>query len=294
MRYADCGLRTAVAVLTVILLSAQAPERLCAQATTLPLNADGSIRVFNPAGTIRIIGWDKDSVRWVGELAPGQQLFGGGSPRMAKVGVGGADAAARLTVQVPRRAKVVIDAAESGVDVEGVRGPIEISGGGGAIRLTGSPVRVTIQTVDGAVTLTGGPFRSTEVRTAGGMIRVEGARGELVLSSVTGAIFAEADSITRGGITTVAGVIRLGASVDPTGTLTVESHGGDIQLRFDPGAGLEVVATAFGGNIENTLSAARPRPVRNGRGQQLGTTVGNGGGTVTVTSFKGRVRIQPR
>ena len=88
--------------------------------------------------------------------------------------------------------------------------------------------------------------------------------------------------------------VRLGAGMEHTGTLTVESHGGDIQLRLDPRPGVELMATAFGGTIENTLTRSLPHPVRDGRSQLLETNVGNGGGTVTVTSFKGRIRIEPR
>lgn len=294
MRVAYCVLRTAILVVGTGLLAASPPPRLAAQERTIPMASDGYFRVFNRSGAIRITGWDVDSVHWVAHLAPGQEFFGGGSGRMAKVGATGAEGPATFEIQVPRGVKLVIDGGDGTVDIVGVTGPIEIQGGAGAVQVNGAPVRLTVGTVDGTVTLAGGPYRSTEVRTGGGMIRATGVRGEVVLSSVTGAIFAEADSVTRGGITTVAGVIRFAGSVDPTGTLTVESHGGDIQLQLDPRPGIEVVATAFGGTIENTLSAARPRVVRDRRGEQLETTIGSGGGTVTVTSFKGRVRLQPR
>lgn len=301
MRTAFCVLRfardipRAVGLVGISLILAVSPSRrLAAQERTIPMAADGYFRVFNRAGAIRITGWDVDSVHWVAHLAPGQEFFGGGSGRMAKIGATGAEGEATFEIQVPRGVKLVIDGGDGTVEITGVTGPIEVQGGAGAVRVTGSPVRLTVGTVDGTVTLAGGPYRSTEVRTGGGMIRATGARGEVILSSVTGTIFAEADSITRGGITTVTGSIRFEGSVDPTGTLTVESHGGDIQLHLDPRPGIEVVATAFGGTIENTLTDSAPRPVRDGRSHQLATTIGNGGGTVTVTSFKGRVRLQRR
>jgi hypothetical protein len=277
-----------------MLASAPAPLLLSAQERTIPLTADGYLRILAGAGTVKVSGWTNDSVRVVGRLAPGQQLFGGGSARMVKVGVEGPDVPATLQVWVPQGAKVVVEAGASSVDLDGVTGPVEIRGTSGVVNVLGAPVRLTIETVDGAVTLTGGPFRSTEVRTAGGTIRVAGARGELMLSSVAGAIFADADSVTRGNVTTVSGVIRFTGAVDRTGTLTVESHGGDIQLGLDPRSGVEVVATAFGGTIENTLTTTAPRVVREGRSQIIETAIGGGGGTVTVTSFKGRVRIGPR
>ena len=280
--------------LGLALLCAGAPARLGAQTRILPLDPNGYFRIFSTAGTIQVRGWDKDSVRWEVLMAAGQELFGGGNGHMAKVGVSGAAGEARILVTVPRGVKLVIDGGESSVQIDSVAGPVEVQTGSGGVQITGSPVRVTVETADGAVTLAGGPFRSTDVRTTGGMIKVAGALGELALNSVAGAIFADGEQLTRGQVGSVTGVIRLRVSVDPTGTLAVESHGGDIALALPPTPGLELFATSFGGTITNGLSPSRPLAIRGGRGQQLETTIGNGGGTVNVTSFKGTVHLERR
>jgi len=265
--------------------------RLAAQERTIPLDRDGFVRVFNRVGTIHVVGWGVDSVRWNAQLAPGQELYGGGNQQMAKLGVSGPDGVARLEVRVPAGAKLVIDAGESTVDVVGVTGAVEIRGGGGAVHVAGTPVRLTIETVDGPVDITGGPHRSVDVRTAGGAIDITGAREELSVSSISGDVTITADSITRGRIISVTGTVRLVGSVDRTGTLTAESHGGDLELALSTRPGFDVVATAIGGTIVNTLSKTSPRPVRDGRGSLLEAVVGDGGGTVTVTAFKGTIRL---
>jgi len=264
---------------------------LAAQERAVPLDPDGFVRVFNASGSIRVIGWGVDSVRWGGELARGQELYGGGNRRMVKLGPNGPDGPARLEVRVPHGAKVVIDAGESTVDVDGLTGAVEIRGGGGAVHVNGAPVRLTIETVDGDVDIAGGPHRSLDVRTAGGAIHVAGARGEISVSSVSGEVTLQADSITRGRVISVEGTVRLMGRVDRTGTLNVESHGGDIDLTLVTTPGFEVVATAIGGSITNSLSRVAPRPVRQGRGFLLETAVGDGSGTVTVTAFKGAIRL---
>jgi hypothetical protein len=274
-----------------IVLCACAPVRLCAQERAVPLDRDGFVRVFNAAGSIRVTGWGVDSVRWGGELARGQELFGGGNRRMVKLGPNGADGPARLEVRVPHGAKVVIDAGESTVDVDGLTGPVEIRGGSGAVHVNGAPVRLTIETVDGDVDIAGGPHRSLDVRTAGGAIRVTGARGEINVNSVSGEVTLQADSITRGSVTSVTGTVRMIGVVDRTGTLNVESHGGDVELTLVTRPGFEVVATAIGGSITSSLSRTAPRPIRDGRGFLLETAVGDGSGTVTVTAFKGAIRL---
>jgi hypothetical protein len=279
------------ALIPLALLAHLPTGPLTAQERAVPLDRDGFVRVFNAAGSIRVIGWGVDSVRWGGELARGQELYGGGNRRMVKLGPNGADGPARLEVRVPHGAKVVIDAGESTVDVDGLTGPVEIRGGAGNVHVSGAPVRLTIETVDGDVDITGGPHRSLDVRTAGGEIQVTGARGEVTISSVSGAITLQADSITRGHVTSVEGTVRMFGTVDRTGTLNLESHGGDIDLTLITRPGFDLVATAIGGSITNTLSRSAPRPIRDGRGFLLETAVGDGSGTVTVTAFKGTIRL---
>ena len=279
------------ALIPLALLAHLPTGPLAAQDRSVPLDRDGFVRVFSPAGSIRVIGWGIDSVRWGGELAPGQQLFGGGNRRMVKLGPNGADGPARLEVRVPAGAKVVIDAGESTVDIDGLTGPVEIRGGAGAVHVNGAPVRLTIETVDGNVEIGGGPHRSLDVRTAGGAIHVTGARGEMNINSVSGEITLQADSITRGSVTSVNGKVRLFGAVDRTGTLNVESHGGDVDLTLVARPGFDIVATAIGGSITNSLSRSAPRPIRDGRGFLLETAVGDGSGTVTVTAFKGTIRL---
>jgi len=91
----------------------------------------------------------------------------------------------------------------------------------------------------------------------------------------------------------VNGPLRFSGNVDPTGTLAIESHGGEVVVALDAGVGAEIVATNFGGEIVNTLTNARPRAVR-GTGRLLQTELSRFGGTVTITAFRGSVTLQQR
>jgi hypothetical protein len=269
-------------------LAAQAP-----QVRGAAVDRDGFVRIFSGAGSIKVTGWDRDSLEIRGRMAPGQQLFGGGSRRAIKFGADGPEGPAHLEITIPRGVKLVVDAGESTVEVAGMTGAVEVRTGGGSIEIRDAPLRVTIETVDGDVALNGGPFLSTEVRTAGGDIRVTGARGECTLTSVSGAITAEVLGVTRGRVSSVSGPLRFAGNVDPTGTLAIEAHGGEVVVALDADVGAEIVATSFGGEIANALTNTRPRAVRE-RGRLLETQTGRGGGTITITAFRGRVTLQQR
>jgi hypothetical protein len=284
------------AILGVAFLAVSPSRRLEAQAPQVrgaAVDRDGYVRIFSTAGSIKVTGWDRDSLEIRGRMAPGQQLFGGGSRRAIKFGADGPEGPSHLEVVMPRGVKLVVDAGESVVEVSGMTGAVEVRTGGGNIEIRDAPVRITIETVDGDVTLSGGPFLSTEVRTAGGDIRVTGARAECTLTSVSGGIIAEVAGVTRGRVSSVSGPLRYTGSVDPTGTLAVESHGGEVVVALDIGVGAQIVATNFGGEIVNTLTNDRPRAVR-GSGRLLETQLARFGGTVTITAFRGRVTLQQK
>src|SRR2546425_11475251 len=53
-----------------------------------PLDAGGSVRIANPAGRIRVLGWDADSVAVSGRLAPRAGRFSAaGGPHVRTLGV---------------------------------------------------------------------------------------------------------------------------------------------------------------------------------------------------------------
>ncbi len=65
-------MRTALSLSCALAILAASPELLPAQEQILrafPLNPDGAVRIFNDAGAIRVIGWEKDSVVITGTLA---------------------------------------------------------------------------------------------------------------------------------------------------------------------------------------------------------------------------------
>src|SRR2546430_14915288 len=70
-----------------------------------PLDPGGSVRIANPAGRIRVLGWDADSVAVSGLLEPRAGRFSAaGDQHVLTLGVASGPGAARPGSQVPRRA----------------------------------------------------------------------------------------------------------------------------------------------------------------------------------------------
>ncbi|HYR32506.1 MAG TPA: hypothetical protein VEO93_11330, partial [Gemmatimonadales bacterium] len=248
-----------------------------------PLDAGGSVRIANPAGRIRVLGWDADSVAVSGRLAPRAGRFSAaGDPHVRTLGVDTGPGAAELDIHVPRRATVWVKSATATIEVEGVEGTLDLTSQGGSIRVLGTPQDVTAETMDGAVELAGGTGRA-RVKTVSGDILLRGASQDLGASTLSGRIVVRAAGWQRGGtgvqrgrFESVTGDVRFEGEVGRGGVVEVESQSGTIELRVPASTVAEFDLLTIGGTITNHLGEAQPRPRAGGTGLELRFSTGAG------------------
>lgn len=257
------------------------------------LDADGSLRITIPAGTVRLIAWDRDSVAVTGTIAPGGgTYYGGGRGRAGKLGIeardmSGTGPGADIEIRVPAGARLWVKTVSASVNVEGARGEVDCISVGGSIRIDGNPRVLNAETMDGIVTVenAGGVMR---IRTGGGNIGVRGPGGDITASSVGGSIDVTTDRLERGRFESVTGAIRFGGNIARGGALEAETHSADVTLRFVGGLDAEVTLASVAGQAFNRLSekgSAVPK------GKTAVFIAGEGGAQVSARSFKGTVTI---
>lgn len=263
----------------------------------IALDPDASIRVFNLVGSIRITGWDKDSLAVTGSLSPygGKMFYFGGSGRGAKLGVEAPDgvepdAPSDLEVFVPNKAKVWIKGATADITVSGFSGSLDLYSVSGSIRVAGSPAQVYAESMDGNVEVNG-PAAWIRAKTASGAITLNGGGEDVAATTVSGVISVQAGRVVRGRFESVTGDIRYDGDVERGSSLTFESHSGVIELRFPTTVAADFSVHEFQGKIVNELTSAVARPVRERGGSELSFTAGRGGADVTVRNFKGAVLL---
>src|SRR3989442_15263320 len=266
-----------------------------------PLDPAGSVRIANPAGRIRVLGWDADSVAVSGRLGPRAGRFSAaGDQHVRTLGVDTGPGAAELEVHVPRPATVWVKSAMATIEVEGVEGTLDLTSQGGSIRVVGTPQDVTAETMDGAVELAGGtgPARLKAVR---GDNFLRGASQDLGASTLSGRIVVRAAGWQRGGtgvqrgkFESVTGDIRFEGELGRGGVVEVESQSGTIEVRVPATTVADFDALTIGGTITNTLGASQPRRRSASAGQELRFSTGGGGAQVTVRNFKGAIVLGPK
>lgn len=264
-----------------------------------PLDPEGSVRIYNLAGSVRVVGWRRDSVAVTGTVGAGERLMTGGGRGGLKVVVeptespgAGRDSTARgaeLLVRVPVGARVWVKAASAAVRVSGVTGGLDLNAVDGPIRVIGSPRELNAETMNGSVSVDGAPAW-LRAKTATGAITLRGGGTDVRLSTVSGPVTASG-RFTDLAVETVTGGVRVNGRVAPDGALTVDTHAGDVELHLPRAFAGSIHAASVTSLIDNRLTAARPVVGRGARGSELRSTIGDGP-RVTVRTFKGRVALR--
>lgn len=287
------SLSCALALLAVAANSVPAQEKIQRAA---PLNADGAVRIFNDAGTIHLIGWEKDSLVISGTLARGAQLIGGGGYEGAKFFVEGPKPGAfaklagvnDLVVHVPTGARVWLKAVSADIDVSAFAGQLDVDAVSSRVRVQGTPSELRVETMNGDVEVTASPGY-LRLKTATGRITWSGSSEDAALTTVSGKLIVNAGTVTRARFESIDGDIRFSGGLTKTAAVTFDTHAGDITLLLPQHADLSVEATA---PVSDLFGKRFPRPGEAARRGTSYATLGKpslAGPTIVVRSFKGRV-----
>jgi hypothetical protein len=259
------------------------------------LEPTAAVHVFAPAGAVRLVGWDRDSIVVRGRVAPGEQFFFGGSARGVKLGieerVDGRDARpCTLVVYVPRGTRLSVKTASAsitGTDVSGWFGAVS-----GAVRLTGTATSIEAETMDGRLDLDViVPW--VRARTGDGALSLRGAAADADASTVAGTLDVDVPGVRRGRFASVTGDVRLRGAPVRDAILELSNHAGAIDLLLPGGAAGVFDLSTVAGAIENRYTPVQPVADRAGRGRTLHLELGGGGGHVTARTFRGPFRLRP-
>jgi len=260
--------------------TAQAPpSRVNTIGERWPFAPDGSVRIVNPSGRIRVIGWDVDSLAAAGTASVRTLVVTG---------------RAGLEVRVPRGARVWVKSVSGDIDVVGVDGTLDLNSVVGAIHVVGTPADVTAETMGGPVELAGGTGRA-RVKTVSGGILLRGASVDLGASTLSGTIVVRAAGWQRGGtgvqrghFESVTGDVRFDGELGRGGIVELESQSGAIALRVPATTVADFDLLTIGGSVTNRLTADVAQ-----RGA-LRFSTGAGGAQVTARSFKGSISVEAK
>ena len=249
------------------------------------------VYLWVPDGTLKVVGWDRDSVLVRGRVGSGDRFFFGGSDNGVKGGVEqtlGTGGKAAIVLYVPRQARVSIKTATTSVTGENVSGSFySVSGN---IRLSGTASSIEAETMTGSLDI---DLRVPwlRARTGDGHLLLRGAPEDVDVSTVAGTLDVATTAILRGQFSSVSGAIHYIGAPASRAIMEFSSHSGDVELMMPRNVSGVFSLTSIAGAIDNGLSTVRPT---SSQPRSVRLSLGNGGSQVTVRTFKGSIRLRPQ
>ncbi|HEU4882034.1 MAG TPA: DUF4097 family beta strand repeat-containing protein [Longimicrobium sp.] len=289
----------------------------------------GTVEIQIGGGSVRVTGWSRNEVQVTGTLSRDDdrvELDGGGRTVDVRVASrrGGRGGSATLEIRVPAGSTLAVTAGSAPITVNGITGNVEAESASGPVTVNGNGRHVEVMAQSGPVTIQGqaetldvtamsGPVRVTanvrqratiealsgpvdllgsvgeaEVNAVSGPVRVTSATGRVEIEAVSGNVTLNGTRL-RGSVQSVSGGIVVGGSVG--GALSLESHGGDVEMRVPSGTSAEVEVETFSGGLRSDFGNGSGS---GSHGRKRHVTIGRGGPTVSITTFSGDVKLLRR
>ena len=270
---------------------------------TRPLAADGSVRIENLKGEVRVSTWDRPQVHVTGSLGEGVEkleIGQGGDSLSIEVkypknsgwfGSGSRSEPSRIEVRMPAGASLEVDVVSAEVSVDGVAGRrLDVDSVSGGVRVRASRPEeagfdlvsgdleaeldsrdISVDTVSGDIRLSGGEVRQLSVDT---------------VSGDAGMAFRRVRSVV---MDSVSGDLELEAGLAPSGRISADTVSGGVRLRLPAGSSARLSVETFSGDISSPVGDVKTE--KYGPGKTLEARLGEGDGDIRLVTFSGGVRV---
>lgn len=260
------------------------------------LDRRGDLRVWSLSGSIRVTGWDRDSIVVRGRVPTDQQFGCGGNNGGVKCAV---DIAARydgiapgssIELFVPNTIQLWIKSGSADIVISNFNGTLDAYSVSGRIQVNGHARAIALESMSGQVVVDA-TTTTLRAKTAGGSIDVTGSVDDAQVSSVSGDIVMSNARVQRGKFESIDGNTTWRGALMKDASLEFGSHGGAIELRLPGTTGGQVSINNFAGPVQSDFEPGK-LAARDRKAQDLIIMLpGNADARITVRNFKGPVRL---
>lgn len=269
-----------------------------------PASADGLVKINNLAGSVKVIGWDRNEVSVEGTLGEGTKRLEFESTRneitirvvlpdereRRAQGIRNIEGS-ELEIRVPAGSRLEIETLSADITTSGVTGDLRFNSLSGNVEVDGTASDVFVKTLSGDITINARQGR-IHAGTMSGTILIEEAVGAINVSSLSGDINVTGRAIEDADISSTSGDIRYRGGLSGDAILVVENFSGEITLVLPADVSADFDISTFSGDIHNELGPAPESRSRFGPGKDLTFVTGGGDARVRVKTFSGDVSIE--
>jgi DUF4097 and DUF4098 domain-containing protein YvlB len=261
------------------------------------LDANATVIVENLAGSIDIVGWDRNEAHLTGELGDSvDELEISASKSMLKINVANRNSrnidGTRLKLMVPEGANVDASAVSADIDVSDLNNDkLSASSVSGNVEVDITSKRVTIESVSGDVSFSGSTGRIS-AESVSGDIDLRGISGEIAATTVSGDMELQAKQVESAKLETVSGDLVFAGELSTNARLTAESMSGDVEVNLPSDQSGLFKAESFSGRISTDFGSVDH--AKHGPGSYLKHMNSRGGAEIRVESFSGNIKLKSR
>jgi hypothetical protein len=250
-----------------------------------------SFKYFASGGSVRLVGWDRDSISVHGHGRSDDFHFAAG-PNGAKLAIEDRDGhrakPIHLVIYFPRHGIVAVRTVTASITASDLAGTfVSVSG---MVHISGAASSVDAEAMDGGLDLdVVAPW--IRARTGQGHLLIRGAPQDVDASTISGPLDIATPAILRGRFASVTGDIRYDSAPAPASLFDFSNHGGAIDFLLPQLASARFDLSSVTGAIENGFVQVRPAAIGP---HNLRLTIGRGESQISVRTFKGAIRLRPR
>jgi DUF4097 and DUF4098 domain-containing protein YvlB len=255
----------------------------------------GFVRIYNMVGSVRVYGWDRDSLQIQGTVQepPAGEFVVSPGKQGAKVSVWGPTEIGvkptDLIIRVPRRSQVWIKTQSATISVQDFEGGLDLVSVTGTITVNGRPRELYAESMGGDLKLAV-TTRSARAKTGTGTITLNGSVDDATLTTVSGALSVFNSRITQGHFESVEAQSATGLfNTDPE----FINHSGDVELNVPVNANVNVSIDLFSGSFKDEFGVKAKQMAGKLKTRLFSFQIGEDlGADVAVKSFKGTVIVR--
>ena len=261
--------------------------------TARHMNSGGSLKVFNPAGSVKLVGWSHDSIEVRGEVTPHRRYYAAGDAKGWKVGIDDGpmnDPAPHgdLTIYVPKGTEVSVKTVSGKIEADDISGWFYTIAGD--VRIAGSAKSIDVDAMRGDIDI-GVSVPWLRVRAGEGHVTVHGVVTDADVSTIGGKVDITSGAIQRGQFASVAGDIHWNGAPARGAILDFSNHTGAVEFVLPRSTVANFSLSTVSGTIANGFAPVRPVSQSE---RSMRVTFGKGGADVSVRTFKGTIRMRPQ
>jgi len=258
----------------------------------------GFVRIQNIAGSVKVTGWDRDSITITGVVydTPNERFEIMRSAGGVKMGIWDTTVEkvppSTLEIRVPRRSRVWVRTGSSFIFVGGVAGTVDVNSIGGGVEVTGQPHEVFAESMTGEVFLDDVRASTARLKTVTGAIRIRGSITDVIATSIGGNIVVDGAAIDRGRFESVDGDVRFMGDLMRKATLDFINHAGAVEFSLPSNVDADFAVSTYQGTLQNDFPVKQHQANSKIKGSEITFSLGTGGAQVNVRTFKGRIIVR--